>query len=67
MYIEKVLDLRVKLMKNGGKKKCCVHNFVQCICMYIFMPLNTTPLKEPIKHEFIVHILVLKCKCTKEM
>ncbi len=29
--IEKVLDLWVQLMKNGGKNKCCVYNFVQCI------------------------------------
>ncbi len=24
-------SLRVQLMKNGGKNKCCVYNFVQCI------------------------------------
>ncbi len=23
-------------MKNGGKKKCCVYNFVQCIYMLLF-------------------------------
>ncbi len=32
LYIEKVLDLWVQLMKNGGQKqKCCIYNFVQCI------------------------------------
>ncbi len=31
MYIEKVLEIRVQLMKNGGRnEKCCVHDFVQC-------------------------------------
>ncbi len=30
MYNEKVLDLLVQLMKNGGKNKCCVFNFGQC-------------------------------------
>ncbi len=28
MYIEKVLDLCVQLMKNGGKNKSCVYNFL---------------------------------------
>ncbi len=33
--LEKVLDLWVQLMKNGGKNKCCIYNFVQyymCVC-----------------------------------
>ncbi len=38
MYIEKVLDIRVQLMKNGGKnKKRCVYNFGQCIYIYIYI------------------------------
>ncbi len=32
VYMEKVLDLWVQLMKNGGQKqKCCIYNFGQCI------------------------------------
>ncbi len=30
MFIDKVLDLRVQLMKKGGKNKSVVYNFVQC-------------------------------------
>ncbi len=30
MFIEKVLDLRVQLMKKGGKNKSVVYNLVQC-------------------------------------
>ncbi len=37
MYIEKVLDLWVQLMKNGGKNKCCIYNFVQCTYIYIYI------------------------------
>ncbi len=37
MYIEKVLDLWVQLMKNGGKNKCCVYNYFQCIYIYIYI------------------------------
>ncbi len=29
VYIEKVLELWVKLKKWGQKQKCCVYNFVQ--------------------------------------
>ncbi len=36
-YLEKVLDLWVQLMKNGGKNKCCIYNFVQCVCVYIYI------------------------------
>ncbi len=36
VYIEKVLDLWVQLIKNGGKNKCCVYNFVQCILNLFF-------------------------------
>ncbi len=35
MYIEKVLDLWVQLMKKWGQKKCSVYNFVQCIYIYM--------------------------------
>ncbi len=31
VYIEKVLDLWVQLVNNGGKNKCCIYNFVQYI------------------------------------
>ncbi len=31
MYIEKFLDLRVQLMKNGGKNKSVALNFGRCI------------------------------------
>ncbi len=31
VYIEKVLDLWVQLMKKGGKKTFCIYNFGQCI------------------------------------
>ncbi len=34
VYIEKVLDLWVQLMKNEGKNKSCVYNFVQYISEY---------------------------------
>ncbi len=37
MYIEKVCVHRVQLMKNGGKNKCCIYNFGQCMCVYIYM------------------------------
>ncbi len=37
VYIEKVLDIWVQLMKNGGKNKCCVYNFVQCMYVYMLM------------------------------
>ncbi len=40
MYIEKVLDILVQLMKNGGKNKCCVYNFVQCIYIKISIAKN---------------------------
>ncbi len=39
VYIEKVFDLWVQLMKNWGQKqKCCIYNFVRCICMYVRAP-----------------------------
>ncbi len=39
VYIEKVLDLWVQLVKNGGKNKCCIYNFVQYI--YLDASLST--------------------------
>ncbi len=35
VYIEKLLDLWIQLLKNGGKNKCCVYNLVQYIYKYI--------------------------------
>ncbi len=37
MYIEKVLDLRVQLMKNGGKNKSVVFIILVSVCIYIYI------------------------------
>ncbi len=37
VYIEKVLDLWIQLLKNGGKNKCCVYNLVQHLYIYIYI------------------------------
>ncbi len=36
-------------MKNGGKNKCCVYNFGQCVYIYIYM---------------YMYICVCVCVCT---
>ncbi len=36
VYIEKVLDLWVQLMKNGGKNKSVVFIILFSVCIYIY-------------------------------
>ncbi len=33
-------------MKNGGKNKCCVYNFGQCIYIYIYIYKSVVTMSE---------------------
>ncbi len=65
MYIEKVLDILVQLMKNGGKNKCCVYNFVQCIYIKISIAKNITVFKNFQKLCFISLCIPIKLNLNK--